>query len=246
MQTYKNELQIYRGETFTIDKIIQNRDGSPYIISKKLSNPYFLLSISNTAYSQTNRYVKNYWLSLKDFPRFVSLVPFNIKDLKTSIDGDIPVYDSLSEISRFPITGYYEGIAVTFDDGNDSVFCEEINGKMYYKYFDGSKWVDYKCNLIKTFLKEDTAELTSQNYLYSILLVSGQKVEDFVKIVAYENNIKYEYYETTQEIYEKLLRNNVILPDNFDLTKPIVNIDASYPILEPTKIKVLNYAQGEI
>ena len=43
MQVLRNELKVYRGENFTIDKLLKNRDGSPYIISNELQNPYWLI-----------------------------------------------------------------------------------------------------------------------------------------------------------------------------------------------------------
>ena len=64
MRTLNNEITIHRGETFSMDKIIVNKDNSPYIISSKLRHPHWLLSISTTKYIQANRYIKNYWLDL--------------------------------------------------------------------------------------------------------------------------------------------------------------------------------------
>ena len=84
MKTLNNEITVHREETFTMEKIVQNKDGSPYIISNKLNNPYWLLSISTTRYEQENRYVKNYWLSLKDHPRFTNTRAVNLKSLKYS------------------------------------------------------------------------------------------------------------------------------------------------------------------
>ena len=79
MRTNNNELIVHRGETFTIDKFIQNRDGSPYIVSSQLNNLYWVLSVSSTLYDQRNRYVKNWWLSLKDTKKFFLTVPINIR-----------------------------------------------------------------------------------------------------------------------------------------------------------------------
>ena len=41
MKSFNNELIIHHGETFTIDKTVQNKDGSPYIISSELENYIF-------------------------------------------------------------------------------------------------------------------------------------------------------------------------------------------------------------
>lgn len=169
MQSYKNEITVTRGETFTIDKTLVNKDGSPYIVSSKLNNPYWLLSISNTVYSQENRYVKNYWLPVNE-PCFNSTIALNIKDIKVSADSDTPLYNSLKEITNLPIVGYINGVAVSFDIGTDTLFYDDTIDK--YMYWDDG-WKEYECRIIKTFLREDTIEWTSQNYQYSIQLVSG-------------------------------------------------------------------------
>ena len=39
MKVFNNEITIHRGETFSMDKVIQNKDGSPYIVSNRLVNP---------------------------------------------------------------------------------------------------------------------------------------------------------------------------------------------------------------
>ena len=67
MKTLNNILVVHRNETFTLDKIVQNRDGSPYIVSAELENPYWLLTVSSTRYDQKDRYIQNWWLDLSNY-----------------------------------------------------------------------------------------------------------------------------------------------------------------------------------
>ena len=99
MKILNNEIVVHRNETFSIDKIVQNKDGSPYIISNKLSNPYFLISISTTRYAQNNRYIKNYWLDLSKYPRFTSTNAVNLLDIKQSANSAVPIHSSFEEIT---------------------------------------------------------------------------------------------------------------------------------------------------
>ena len=174
MQVFKNELRVYRGESFTIDKTLQNRDGTPYIISSALANPYFLLSVSNTQYAQENRYIKNYWLNLDNFPRFESTQVFDIRTLKTENGGNISRYNEFDDVDDEVLHGYLNGLYVEVELTGYAV-CTDGTG---YKYWNGSRWQDYECRIVKTFTTEDTSEWISQNYFYSIQLVSGAETTE--------------------------------------------------------------------
>lgn len=176
MQVLRNELKVYRGESFTIDKLLQNRDGSPYVVSNELQNPYWLISVSNTQYAQDKRYVKNYWLSLENFPRFSLTHAFNFKDIKVSETSDESEYNTFDEVAEQGgvISGYLNGAYVEIDL---SVYAILTDGKEF-KYWNGTSLVNYVCRIVKTFSTEDTKEWQSQNYLYSIQLVTGARKEE--------------------------------------------------------------------
>lgn len=249
MQSYKNELIVTKGETFTIDKLLQNKDGSPYIVSSRLSNPYWLISVSNTLYSQENRYIKNYWLPV-NVPRFNSTIAINIKDIKSSNLLDAPsLYNSFNDVTSFPMVGWYNGAYVTFDNGLDSVFYEEDdNGNRVYKYWldDRNTWAEYSCRINKTFLQSDTKEWISQNYQYSIQLVSGTLMREHLINLASEYNIIVYPDMDNEVIYDLIVNKEVKFPVNFDVNQALGSIDTSYPILGATKLKVLDNTGGNI
>lgn len=179
MKTFNNEIIIQQGESFTMDKYIENMDGSPYIISNQLKNPYFLLTVSTSKYAQSNRYIKNYWLSLKDFPRFYLTKPVDLQSIKTGPNVSTPAY---SDFPNGLPNGYIDGAYVEFDKADDAVFyLTDASGKRVYKYWCTEKdingneigWTNYRCRLIKSFTSKDTEEWVPQSYVYSIRLVSG-------------------------------------------------------------------------
>ena len=169
MQVFKNELRVYRGESFTVDKLLQNRDGTPYVISSALNNPFFLLSVSNTQYAQENRYIKNYWLNLDSFPRFESTQVFDVRSLTSAANGGYIMYRDFSDVDDGVLHGYLGSVYVEVGLEGYAV-CTDGTG---YKYWKDGRWHDYECRIIKTFSTEDTSEWISQNYFYSIQLVSG-------------------------------------------------------------------------
>lgn len=180
MKTFNNEIVIHRGESFTIDKFIENIDGSPYIISKGLNNPYFLISVSDSKFDQKNRYVKNYWLDLSNFTRFLITKPVDLLSIKTTANGTESRYQAFP--NEVP-SGYVDGLAVVYDSPDDAIFyLTDINGKREYKCYkkdgDSITWLDYRCRLIKHFSTQDTENLHGQGYFYSIRLVSGIAAEN--------------------------------------------------------------------
>jgi hypothetical protein len=175
MRTLNNEIIVHKGDSFTVDKIIKNKDGSPYIISNKLNNPYFLITVADSKYAQSNRYVKNYWLDLTEFPRFLCTQPVDLFSIKTSATSDENKYDTFPD--ELP-EGFVDGVYVQYEIGDAVFFIRDEDGKAQYKYYDDAKgWLDYKCQLVKSFSCEDTEEWVSQNYVYSIRLVSGIDVK---------------------------------------------------------------------
>jgi hypothetical protein len=81
METNRHAIKAHRGETFTIDKVLRNKDGSPYIISNEIKNPYLLISVVDASHSQENRFFRNYWLDLQNYPRFTLNRPLDSSEI---------------------------------------------------------------------------------------------------------------------------------------------------------------------
>lgn len=225
MKTYNNEIVVRRNETFSIDKYIVNRDGSPYIVSSRIENPYFLLTVTSSKYEQTDRYVLNKWLNISTTPRFYTTnavkLEYSTEEydvLHPGEDGVLPSWED-----NYLPSGYegdrllpYANAAVFYIEdaaGNRSycyfVYTDEDDGEDYgegdvRKNYDG-KWVPYSCRLVTSFQKGITSNWIEQNYTYGILLVGGE-------------------YNTPSE--------------------PIVTFDTVITILEPTKLTVLSNLKG--
>lgn len=251
MRAYNNEIEISRNESFSIDKIIKNKDGSPYIISNKLRNPYFLVSVSTTTYEQKNRKVYNKWLNLMDMPRFTNTVPVNLKSLMTQANGDIPRYDSfeditaVQEIDGFPdILAYgYVGNYLFYYTPEDAVFyIEDESGNRVYKYWDG-EWKEYSCRIVTAYDTYITREWVGQNYVYSIDLVSGTSTREYLLDIAEDYDISI-HGMTNEEAYNILLNKGVKFTANFKLDREIIVFDTYKPILKPKKLTVSSNILG--
>ena len=179
MKTLNNEIIISRGESFTIDNLIQNKDGSPYIISRELVKPYFVISISNSRYFQNDRILKRYWLDLSNIPRFISTVAIDLKSFKTAADSNVSNYSDFPPNTGI-IEGYVDGVLTRYFEGSAVFYLTNSSGKTIYKYYDttSNAWKNYSCRIVKHFNSEDTEGWVEQTYYYNIFLVSGNNSND--------------------------------------------------------------------
>lgn len=174
-----HELTVRRGETFTLDKLVQNRDGSPYIISSEMRNPYFLLTVSSTLYENENGYVYHAWLPVAE-PRFYCTVPVRINDF-TDVDGK-QTYRGFDEMTG-PPSAYINGVQVTYGAGDSNSPCydalfyyEDDDGNREYKWWSGEGgWQPYVCRIVHKFLPQYTKDWIERSYFYNIDLVDGTK-----------------------------------------------------------------------
>ena len=219
MKTFNNELVIHRGETFSMDKVIQNKDGSPYIVSNKLKNPYALVAVSTTRYDQNKRYLLNQWLPLIDKARFSITDPIDLTSFKTDVNGTVSKYTSFDDVNiRKPVIGSggkdcivsgYIGDRFVFYDYDDCVlYLENEQGIKEYRYWnlEHEGLLKYEFRITCPFTQDITSQWVEQSYVYSMTLMSGE------------------------------------LPESGE--PPFANIDTVQPLLIPTKLSVLSSING--
>lgn len=253
MRAYNNDVEISRNETFSLDKIIKCKDGSPYIVSNQLNNPYFLVSVSTTRYEQKDRKVYNKWLDLKDFPKFVETVPVDLKSLMTEPNGNVSRYNSFDDITELisidtktDILAYgYVGSYLFYYKFDDAVFyIEDENGEKTYKYWSVDGWKEYTCRIVTAYTIDITSKWTEQNYVYSIDLVSGTSVREYLINLCNENNIDFTDENSNEDLYNELNNKGVTFVNNFNLDRLITIFDMVKPILKPKKLTVSSNIQG--
>ena len=256
MQVRNNEIIVRRGETFTVSKLIQNRDGAPYIISSELSNPYWLFTVSSLRYDQKDRYILNKWLDLKDFFRFKHTQPIELSryGLKFT-DNTLPFIDLDGDGEDDDFTG-----DETSGYANIAIFYEkDSEGVTHYKYWEyinniegdySGQWVEYKCPLITLFSNSVTSNWIEQNYYYQIKLVSGISLTEYLIDLAKTLNINVDEFSNdfyfNEILYRKIYEIDKLLLDGIDTSKPLVSIDVDYPILNPTKLYVTSNLNGGV
>lgn len=157
MKLRGKEIIVHRGETFTLDMNIKNRDGSPFIIDSAIVNPYLLISVASSKYSQSKRYLSNWWLDLSNIDKFSSTIPVKISDFRQDL--------------------------LASDEGVNNYLYTD--GKGTYKYWDSTSktFKEYSFRVTKAFTYDITKEWVSRSYDYSITFIAGRNSMEYLSSV---------------------------------------------------------------
>lgn len=226
MQVFDNDISIARNESFVYDRFVQNKDGSPYIISSQMSSPMLRFTVAADEYHVSDdRYVLNRYLSLKDaitndiLPKFYCTNPICLMksateratDFEDNIPGDEfnPIPD-INGVNRYNYAVYY--------------IVDPVSSKITYKRYaqideNSGEWRDYSFRIVLPFGVDITNEWVARNYTYDIYMMDGTSyvsvmVDEVARILAEELNIPFvsahEQSElmTEQQLYDKILEYN--------------------------------------
>lgn len=262
MTNKNNELTITRNETFKITKLVQTADGKPFVISSKYDNPYWLIGVASSDYKQEGRYLLNIWLTLANYPRFNITQPISLNDFYEDTSYQVKKYPngfsdithivSLDEVDYVVYGITKENANEVYYEASDAVFSyTDSKGNITYKYakvaINGDiSWIDYSCVIDCTFTQDVTKNWRGQNYVYSIKLVAGTLMLDYLRELCIDNNIVYAQDDTQEELYNKLVEAGYTFLDNFDYNWEIGVFSLVQPILANTAITVKSNLQGEM
>lgn len=218
------DMTVLRGETFTIDKSVRNRDGSPYIVSNQYIKPYVLLSVASSKYEQEGRYLLNFWIDLKNLPRFENTVPKEITEFEDAYVADD-----------------FEGQYLYYKNG-DIANCK------YWIWDDKASkrvWKDYDFRIIHTFTHAVTKEWVEQTYIYSLRLVSGMDMYLYLNYL-YESvfNEPPRANITSEELYLAIKNKDEKFVKDVIISRPIATFDTIQDLMPVSKITVLADLNG--
>lgn len=170
MRVYADRIQVERGEEWTYDVYFQNRDGSPYIVSNQLTNPYILVTIASSKYTQNGRYIANFWNKVTEaYHTFYCTQPIELtgSTMPTPENGLSPeiIQDIQAKNQTFSTYAVYKWV--------------DTNGVAQYKYWNGTAYEDYDFHFVMTFPTDITNEWIEQNYVFGVKLVGGTANTDY-------------------------------------------------------------------
>ena len=223
MKLRGKEIIVHRGETFTLDMNIKNRDGSPFIISKGIMKPYLLISVASSKYSQSKRYLSNWWLDLTKIKRFSSTKIF-------SIDG----FDT----DTYPLEPGETGDVTT---GDCYLYTD---GKGNYRTWNPieKKLVPYEFRVTKAFTYDETKEWVSRSYDYSITFIAGNGSMEY--LAALWDRSWGVMPLILEDLWKAVVEHKPEVLDVMPEPTPICNYSTVLTFVEPSPLTVLADIRG--
>lgn len=192
MLLYGHEREVQQGEDWNLDILLSqsSKEYIPFLISSERKNPYFAITVASTKYEKNYRYVKTWWLEVKDvtegdarFFKFFQTVPHFVGD-KSKEDVE-KLYNFTDKNKYFYRLGKWHNAFLyqyTLPDEN----VDPVLGHKPYHYLrfdeqDNSHEDGYDCHIRMQFTSEETAKWGSQNYMYQITLVDTESMGHMVR-----------------------------------------------------------------
>ena len=193
MQISNNKIHIQQGEIWSLDFHLTAENKHPYLLHKRLKNPFLVMTISKNTYSQSDDFKEVHWLnlkkryvedafghfSLKDTKKFTSTEPLYLSDTSLSygLEDLLEIYPKLStdEDNAF----YIENFLFYLDpeENGEYVYClchyDHINGTLIWTSgLEVLALLDFR--IIKHF---DTKTWSAGTYLFEMKIVDGELSE---------------------------------------------------------------------
>jgi hypothetical protein len=268
MKVLGNDIYIQRGENWSLDLDITNKNGDPYMIFSGWKNPYLAITVTAALYEQKGDFRQTYWLDLNQRWEEQDDGSIVLKPMKKFISTEAL---NIGIFAINEVLGYY-GTAVggkivldqnsDFDVKNYLFFTSVENDVRTYKYVkeytldaDGNVedevWEEYNFRFIKQF---DTKDWMEQGYLFDMKLLAGDTVEEYVyDILVNENFISPKdlpWSDADLEGYiEKIEdeKKRLYVREIYESGAPLMpNYDTKGLILNPTRLYVSVNLQGGV
>lgn len=160
MRIINNRIYIVRGETPTYDAtIINEKNGSPYIITEKVINPTIEFVVRPSVYSRDDDFVFRAFIKLTNVHKFSS-----------------------DEIVEYHGDGVWDNDITPLGGNENKLHRRAIQtnkGTKYeYAYYDGGLWRGYELRLTFMFPYYITSVMEPKTYQYEITLHGGNLKQD--------------------------------------------------------------------
>lgn len=190
MKWYGKEITVSQGETFAICLDIRDVNGAPYRISRSLTNPALVMTVSSSLaklMSDSDRYELNCWTMLDNIVTDEDTVNwYAFDDLEVGVVTNLEQISSTVTVKKlYQLTEQCTINGVTYQPG----YYIKVN-ESYKKY------VSQFC---QTFTTDITKNWKAVNYHYELRLVSGKLKSS---------------YDDDENPYETIEREFTILPKN--------------------------------
>lgn len=214
MRILGNKILITRGEQFSLDFDIRDKEGAPYVplVDPQTAKSYVQITVSSALYPQAERYKRRYWINQDNTIKFQS------KEI-------------IIKPTSNPTTAYQNVYYEVNDDGSKEYF-----------YWNGTSYVEYDFVIRNDFPSTDTQDWLEQRYLYEIKYIVGNSTHDYLTSLWQACYSDQTPPEADIELYWGVLKKHPCLLKDFNWQAPICNFSRQDILQKPNLIIVQAYA----
>lgn len=162
MKVVGKNIIVFRGETFNLTRKVYKHDlVTPYVLSKAITNPYLIITVSSSPYRLNGGYKCNWWIDLSKYPSFQSTIP-------------VIVEQSVINSNQLP-QGYTADKCI--------FYVQDENGNKTFYYYNAttSKYEEYSFVFKKTFSHLETNQWIESLYTYQFRIVGGNSTKSVLQ-----------------------------------------------------------------
>lgn len=155
MRIVGNKLITRRNRNATLNFVLEYENGNPFVILSGWDNPYFVMTIASSRYTQEGRYMKSWWVPLEDQVKVEETTIEEVPGDEFGIPDTDPADPMNAKRKRFVKTG-----------PKSFWYSDEVD--------DVATWIAFNPVPINIpFMLQDTAEWIEQDYRWDCSIMVG-------------------------------------------------------------------------
>lgn len=219
MKVVGKNIIVFRGESFSLTrKVYKNDCITPYVLSKAITNPYLIITVSSSPYKVNGGYKCNWWIDLSTYPSFKSTTPV--------------IVDS-SVISSNKLPSGYQADSCIF-------YTQDSNGNKMFYYYDSetSTYKEYSFIFHKTFSHNETNDWIESLYTYQFRIVGGNRTKNVLQGL-YKALFPGQYVlDDNRRLYCRIKEVRPDLVKNIRFSAPLANFFTEDILQRPEKLTI--------
>lgn len=219
MKVVGKNIIAFRGESFTLTrKVYKNDLVTPYVLSKAITNPYLIITVSSSPYKLQGGYKCNWWIDLSTYPSFKSTIP-------VIVDSEVIESNQLPE-------GYQADSCIFYTQD------ENLNKAFYYYDSSSSSYREYAFIFHKTFSHKETDEWIESLYTYQFRIVGGNRTKNVLQGMFKALYPGVKVPEDNRTLYYKIKKCRPDLVKNIRFSAPLANFFTEDILQRPEKLTI--------
>ena len=189
MRVYDNSVNTLQQQTFTFERLVQYRNGDPYVVTVDLHDPYIVFSLGSSKYTKNEKTFKQWWDKIDDaYPRFKQA---KVEETSTILVDPSEYFPSGWTRSNSDTVFKYTGTDTETIKKGDYFYYKKVVEDETTTY----STEPYEFRYIRVFTYDEVKDLQNLAYEYDIKVVAGVNNYLYLTELLHYYNVDTQSYE---------------------------------------------------